>query len=68
MASDLRKKAVGILVFPRITKAGFLFGGAGVAGHVLGVLFHVVHFFVRNYAAQIDGTRFSRVVVFIVID
>jgi lipid-binding SYLF domain-containing protein len=32
LAVDLSKKAKGILVFPRITKAGFMFGGAAGEG------------------------------------
>src|SRR5947209_3661414 len=34
-ATQLRDKAAGILVFPRVVKAGFIFGGQGGKGVLL---------------------------------
>ena len=53
-AAALRQKAVGILVFPKIVKGGFIFGAEGGKGAL------TVHGHIRGYTPPIREPENSR--------
>jgi lipid-binding SYLF domain-containing protein len=60
------KKAHGYVIFPRIAKGGFIFGGAGGAGEVYeqGKMVGRAKLSQGTFGAQIGGQVFSEIILF----